>query len=107
MEPSQFGLPAGLDRTEAHRDYHNSMHNQFEGSILQGGQTFNFDGWVFSEPARCEDGLLTLPLIAVRMSRTDTFPSYLVPMGPRSIPDFESTSLNACPTLELTSSNKS
>jgi len=60
MEPSQSSLPAGLDRTEAHRDYNNSMHNQFEGSILQGGQTFNFDGWVFSEPARCEDGLLTL-----------------------------------------------
>jgi len=43
--------------------------------------------------------------MAVKISRTDTFLSSLVQMELLLIPEFGSTSLNAYPKLELTSSS--
>ncbi|KAF8534894.1 hypothetical protein BDD12DRAFT_894811 [Trichophaea hybrida] len=72
------------------RNYNDgSRHTEFSGSAFYGGQTFY------------------LKEVAVRISRIDTLPSDLVPIAPLSMLEFGNTSLFACLTLELTSSNRS
>jgi len=41
------------------RNYEDAIHYEFKDSTIHGGQTFNYYGWVSSNPNQCEDGFLT------------------------------------------------